>query len=63
MKKVIKASTSERVYKTVQYLEDEGISEREIFDYFLSALPARDSLKILNDFAAISDVDLTEVEI
>lgn len=63
MKKVIKASTSERVYRTVQYLEDEGITEREIFDYFLSVLPARDSLKILNDFASMSDVDLTEVEI
>lgn len=62
MKKVIKASTSEKVYRLVQYLEDEDISERELFDYFLSAIPSSESLKILRDFAEMSGFDLSEFD-
>lgn len=55
-------SDAQRVQWILDYLMDEGISEHEIFDFFLSKLPSEDSIKILKEFAKMSHVDTDEVE-
>ena len=66
VKKPVLASaygSAHKVQWILDYLMDEeGISEHEIFDYFISKLQSDESLEILKEFARISHVDLSDVE-
>ncbi len=59
MKRIIKASNdAQKVDDIIEFLLDEGCDEHEIFMYFVDSMLPEDAIKVLKNFAEMSDVDL-----
>lgn len=66
MKRVVRAATeskAEKLHKLIVYMNSEGVDEHEMFLYFLDRLPTEQSIAILEDYAALSDLDLVEADL
>ena len=58
MKRVVKASsTAEAVHSAVEFLGSEGVDEHDVLMHFFDYLPAAESLKILEDYIKMCDLD------